>query len=176
LRRHHGRIHALCRRLTGDEHDALDATQEALFTIVRRLDRFDGRSAFGTWAYRVATNACLDELRRRNRRPDPIDPTTLHSRATSTDPAAAVADRLTLDAAMAALPPEFRTVLVLREVVGLDYAEIAETLDLPLGTVRSRLARARARLGRLLVGEDGNPDTAVGRPRPDALAPPEPNP
>jgi RNA polymerase sigma-70 factor (ECF subfamily) len=143
---------------------------------VRRLDRFDGRSAFGTWAYRVATNACLDELRRRNRRPDPIDPATLHHRAVGTDPAASVTDRLTLDEALAGMPIEFRTVLVLREVVGLDYAEIAETLELPLGTVRSRLARARGRLARLLVDEDGNPGVPVERRTPGAPAPPDPNP
>ena len=69
LRRHHDRIHAVCRRLAGNEADALDATQEALIAIVRGIRRFDGRAAFSTWAYRVATNACLDELRRRKRRP-----------------------------------------------------------------------------------------------------------
>src|SRR5690606_3712334 len=67
----HDRVYAVCRRLAGNEADALDATQEALIAIVRGLGRFDGRAAFGTWAYRVATNACLDELRRRQRRPDP---------------------------------------------------------------------------------------------------------
>jgi RNA polymerase sigma-70 factor (ECF subfamily) len=71
LRRHHDRIRALARRLCGNDADAADATQEALISIVRGLPRFDQRAAFGTWAYRVATNACLDELRRRARRPRP---------------------------------------------------------------------------------------------------------
>ena len=71
LRRHHDRLYALCRRVTGNDADGADACQEALIAIVRGLDRFDGRSAFSTWAYRVATNACLDELRRRRRRPEP---------------------------------------------------------------------------------------------------------
>ena len=71
LRRHHDRLHAVCRRLTGNDADALDATQEALIAVVRGIDRFDERSSFKTWAYRVATNAALDELRRRRRRPDP---------------------------------------------------------------------------------------------------------
>src|SRR5690606_10289094 len=71
LRRHHDRIHAVCRRLAGNDADGLDATQEALIAIARGIRRFDGRAAFSTWAYRVATNACLDELRRRGRRPTP---------------------------------------------------------------------------------------------------------
>ena len=71
LRRHHDRIAAVCRRLCGNDADAADATQEALIAIVRGLPRYDGRSAFSTWAYRVATNACLDELRRRGWRPVP---------------------------------------------------------------------------------------------------------
>ena len=163
----------MCRRLTGNEHDALDATQEALLTIVRRLDRFDGRSSFGTWAYRVTTNACLDELRRRGRRPDPLDPVTLHQQIGVADPATEVADRLTLDAALTELPPAFRTVVVLRDVSGLDYAEIAEALDLPIGTVRSRLARARARLGRALASDSsGNHATHAERPTPGVSAPP----
>jgi RNA polymerase sigma-70 factor (ECF subfamily) len=69
LRTHHDRLYALARRITGNDADAADATQEALIAIVRGLPRFDGRSSFGTWAYRVTANACLDELRRRRRRP-----------------------------------------------------------------------------------------------------------
>src|SRR4029079_15320786 len=65
LRRQYDRLHALCRRLTGNDADAMDATQEALIAVARGLDRFDERSSFKTWAYRVATNAALDELRRR---------------------------------------------------------------------------------------------------------------
>ena len=68
LRRHYDRVHAVCRRITGNDADAADAAQEAMIAIVRNLDRFDGRSSFGTWAYRIATNASLDELRRRKRR------------------------------------------------------------------------------------------------------------
>ena len=71
LRRHQDRLHGLCRRMLGNDHDAEDATQEAMIAIVRGLARFDGRSAFSTWAYRVATNAALDELRRKGRRPRP---------------------------------------------------------------------------------------------------------
>ena len=72
LRRHYDRVHAVCRRITGHDADAADAAQEAMIAIVRNLDRFDGRSSFGTWAYRIATNASLDELRRRKRRAVPV--------------------------------------------------------------------------------------------------------
>jgi len=153
LRLHHDRIHALARRITGNDADAADATQEALLAIVRGLPRFDGRSSFSTWAYRVTSNACLDELRRRRRRPvvDLDD-----DRTEVADPGApvdtTVPDRLRLDAALARLPEEFRVAVVLRDVCDLDYAEIAAVLDLPPGTVRSRIARGRARLADLLGG------------------------
>ncbi len=152
LRRHHDRIHAVCRRLTGNEPDALDATQEALIAIARGIRRFDGRAAFSTWAYRVATNASLDELRRRRRRPVLAD--DLDERAGPADEARqarsagieGLPDRLAIDAALARLPLEFRAPVVLRDLCDLDYAEIAEVLEIPPGTVRSRIARGRAQL------------------------------
>src|SRR5919197_3631201 len=73
LARHLDRVHAICRRVTGHPEDALDATQEALIAVTRGLHRYDGRSLFTTWLYRVATNAALDEVRRRNRRPAPVE-------------------------------------------------------------------------------------------------------
>ncbi|OWY59352.1 hypothetical protein B7486_75025, partial [cyanobacterium TDX16] len=125
LRREQPRIYAVCRRMTGDDADALDATQEALMAIVRGLHRFDGRAKFSTWAYRVATNACLDELRRRKRRPVPVDD-DLHPEQPvaggAPGTADQVADRLALDAALGSLTPEFREVIVLRDVAGMDYA------------------------------------------------------
>jgi RNA polymerase sigma-70 factor (ECF subfamily) len=158
LRQHQPQIHAVCRRITGSDADALDATQEALIAIVRGLPRFDGRSQFSTWAYRIATNASLDELRRRNRRPqlglDGSDgaPTEGRTTTSSPDPAQQVADRDELDAALAQLSPEFRAAVVLRDLLTLDYAEIAEVLDLAPGTVRSRIARGRAQLADHLRG------------------------
>jgi RNA polymerase sigma-70 factor (ECF subfamily) len=160
LRRHHDRIAALCRRMCGNDADAADATQEALIAIVRGLDRFDHRSAFGTWAYRVATNACLDELRRRSRRPvvglDRVPEPVSHN-----DPAAAVAASIDVDAALATLPAEFRAAVVLRDLCALDYREIAEVLRVPVGTVRSRIARGRAAVAAHL---GGNPDHPADRP------------
>ena len=163
LRRHHERIHLLCRRLCRDRGDAEDATQEALIAIVRGLPRYDGRAAFTTWSYRVTTNACLDQLRRRARRPlpsgmggDGTEPVPLVEDASArrdADPevrALADDDRTQLQAALAELPEEFRVPVVLRDVADLDYAEIGELLGLAPGTVRSRISRGRARLARAL--------------------------
>jgi len=141
--------------MTGNDHDALDATQDALIAITRGLDRYDGRAAFTTWAYRVTTNACLDELRRRKRRPLPMGndhddsgypPAVGPSAAGSPHLDQTIADRLTIDDALQALPADFRAPVVLRDVLGLDYAEIAEVLEIPPGTVRSRIARGRRAL------------------------------
>lgn len=141
--------------MTGNEADAADAAQEALIAIARGLaaGRFDGRARFTTWAHRVTVNACLDELRRRKRRPDMLDELDLdHGVPPSNRPgvAEAVAARLDIDTALARLPPDFRAAVVLRDLCDLDYATIAEILDIPPGTVRSRIARGRAALIPLL--------------------------
>jgi RNA polymerase sigma-70 factor (ECF subfamily) len=162
LRRHHDRLAALCRRVCGNDADAADAGQEALMAIVRGLPRYDGRAAFGTWAYRVATNACLDELRRRTRRPVP-GLEHLPEPVAATDPAEAAAAAVDVDAALATLPPEFRAAVVLRDLCALDYAEIAEVLEIPPGTVRSRIARGRALLAARI---GGNPAPAPDRQNP----------
>ncbi|MGH9058326.1 MAG: RNA polymerase sigma factor, partial [Acidimicrobiales bacterium] len=153
LRRHYDRLYAVCRRLTGDDGDAADAAQEVLIAIVRGLAGFDGRSRFTTWSYRIAVNASLDELRRRRRRPVPATEDEL--RAVSRDGADAAAARIDVDRALAAIPVEFRVAVVLRDLCGLDYAEIGQVLDLPPGTVRSRIARGRAALAPLLAADPG---------------------
>src|SRR5438105_9024337 len=153
LARHLDRVHAICRRVTGHPEDALDATQEALIAVTRGLHRYDGRALFTTWLYRVATNAALDELRRRKRRPEPAElcddrPAGAGRAGAPAAPSASVesvvAARLDVDAALAELSPEFRAAVVLRDLCDLDYAEIADVLDVPIGTVRSRIARGRA--------------------------------
>lgn len=169
LRTHYDRVYAICRRLAGNDADAADATQEALLAIVKGLPRFDGRAKFSTWAYRVATNACLDELRRRGRRPTPGLPeheTEAHgSHQHRPGVADSVTDRLVLDDALRALPDEFRAPIVLRDQLGMDYAEISTTLGIPPGTVRSRIARGRARLADQLLGnQDGPPERPSGQP------------
>jgi RNA polymerase sigma-70 factor (ECF subfamily) len=165
LRGQYDRVHAVCWRMTGNGADAVDAAQEALIAITRGLPRFDARARFSTWAYRVTVNACLDELRRRGRRPEPVDAdrmvAAMPARADDGD---AVVDRLLVDDALSTLSPDFRAVVVLRDLCGLDYREVAEILDVPIGTVRSRLARGRGALADRL---GGNRAPAGERPRPD---------
>ena len=151
--------------MTGSDADGLDAAQDALIAIVRGLDRFDQRSSFSTWAYRVATNACLDELRRRRRRPLPADPSDVRVGVGTSDAADAIATRVDVDAALAELPNDFRVAVVLRDLCGLSYEEIAGAVDIPPGTVRSRIARGRALLAERL-GPAGNPERTMERPTP----------
>jgi len=164
LYRHADRVHAICRRVLADPEDALDATQEALLAITRGIGRFDGRSKFTTWMYRVATNAALDEARRRSRRPLPADvlPDLSDGRPGIAE---AVADRLDIDSAMARIPAEFRPAVTLRDLAGLDYATISDVLGVPPGTVRSRIARGRAALA-----------VAIGNREPDCERPNEQRP
>ena len=166
LQRHYDSLHRLCRRMCGNDADADDATQEALLAVVRGLPSFDGRAAFPTWAHRVTVNACLDELRRRGRRPTPSEQADLDSGPGALhvvggpEPGEAVALRLDLDAALGRLAPEVRAAVVLRDVGGHDYAAIAAILDIPIGTVRSRISRGRSRLAELV----GNPSSSPERP------------
>ena len=151
LRRHYDRIFAVCRRLTGNDADAADAAQNATIAVARGLPRFDVRSRFSTWTYRIAVNCSIDEMRRRSRwplasleevKPEPGQRAGRHRgrprRAWMSD------------TALRQLPAQFRAAVVLRDMCGLDYAEIADILDLPPGTVRSRIARGRSTLVRLL--------------------------
>ncbi|MCP3989855.1 MAG: RNA polymerase sigma factor [Actinomycetia bacterium] len=160
LEAHYDRLYAICSRIAGNAADAADACQEALLAVVKGLPRYDGRASFSTWSYRVASNACLDEMRRKNRRPLPgLEFSEPVEAGPSVDQQ--VADRVTLDEALAQLPDEFRVPVVLRDVAGLDYAEIAEALAIPPGTVRSRIARGRRQLSQLL----GNQVPPSGRQR-----------
>lgn len=151
----------------GRPSDADDAVQETMIRVVRGLDSFDGRSSFSTWVYRIATNTSLDELRKRNRRPHLRLVDADHQAPDEVDELAhrrvdAVADRLSIDHALAALPEDYRAAVVLRDVLDLDYTEIAAVLEVPVGTVKSRIARGRARLAEDL----GNHDPPSERPTP----------
>lgn len=154
--------------MAGGTRDADDACQEALIKITRSLPRFDGRSSFSTWAYRIATNASLDELRKRKRRPSLAVVDEDGVQAEPADPMAdrrigAVADRLVIDEALAELPDDFRAAVVLRDVADLDYGEIATVLDVPVGTVKSRIARGRSMVAkRLRFDEPTGDDPATG--------------
>jgi len=166
LLRHYDRVYGLCRRMLCNDADAEDAVQDTLLSAVKNLARFDRRSSFGTWIYRIATNTCLDELRRRRRRPVPslVDLAEYDSqdrswsRPAGESPAEIVTARIDVDVALGGLGTEFRTAVVLRDFCDFSYEEIATLLEIPVGTVRSRIARARAGLADQLGNFDARPN------------------
>jgi RNA polymerase sigma-70 factor (ECF subfamily) len=141
-------LRALAYRLLGDRDRMDDALQEAYVNAFRALPRFRGEAELGTWLYRIAYNACLDELRR-TRTVVPLD--SVRERADpSSPPDERVAARGDLGAALDALQPEDRAAVLLVDAQGFDYRSAAEILSVPEGTVASRLNRARAALRRHL--------------------------
>jgi RNA polymerase sigma factor (sigma-70 family) len=155
IARTHGRfLYMLAYRLTGNSDDAQDLVQEVLLRVRRGLATYRPGSMEG-WLSKITTNAFLDEVRRRHRRPLdalPADPDRVVPPAPSADEAMA-AEVLPSDvqAALRRLPEEFRSAVVLCDVVGLPYQEIADALDVPVGTVRSRIHRGRALLRKALT-------------------------
>ncbi|MHC4548973.1 MAG: RNA polymerase sigma factor [Planctomycetota bacterium] len=159
--RHQDRVYNMAYRILGHREDALDVSQEIFVTVFQSLERFEAKARFSTWLYRVTVNRCRDELRRRgtvkHTRPHSLDALTrADDEPRRADPPArhaspvegAVAretEALVADA-VRELPADAREVLVLRDVEDLAYEEIAEVLAIPVGTVRSRLYRARTLL------------------------------
>jgi RNA polymerase sigma-70 factor (ECF subfamily) len=152
--RHERKVFNLAYRMLGRAEDARDATQEAFLACYRNLPKFRGDAAFGTWLHRIAVNACYDHLRRRV--PAPMDLTTLPDAPIGPDPADRAADTVDVQRALSSLPVEYRAVLILHDVQGRPYEEVAFALEIPLGTVKSRLHRARAALGRALAGTEAS--------------------
>ena len=157
------KVFSLSYRMTGNTSDAEDLCQEIFLQVLRKIGSFEGRSLFSTWLYRVATNRSRDYLRGKKRTPnlvshdDPAgesghDDYTGHvkmtgepeTRALSSEAQALVQD------ALLELPVSLRTPLVLHELEGLQYQEVAQTLHLPVGTVKSRIFRARIKLAEIL--------------------------
>ncbi len=140
-----------CYRMLGSPHDAEDLVQETLLRTWRSIERFEPRATLQTWLYRIATNACLDELERRPRRPEPVQPypdTPLDPSASPAyDPAARYAIRegmeLALLRAIQELPGRQRAVLILRDVLGWTSPEVADLLDSTVAATNSALQRAR---------------------------------
>lgn len=155
VRRHDEGLRGLAYRLLGDRDTMDDVLQETYVSAFKALPRFRGDSDLATWLYRIAYNACLDELRRRKT----VVP--LERVADRPDPAPGPAERTAtaqiLAQALAALAPEDRAAVLLVDAQGFDYAAAAEILGIPAGTVASRLNRARTLLRRVLhvPGEEG---------------------
>jgi RNA polymerase sigma-70 factor (ECF subfamily) len=148
------RLHAMLLNLVNGDRDlAAELTQEAFVRAFDRLDQFAGGSSFYTWLYRLARNRALDVLARK--RPVAAGDEALERAASAPSPADAVANedlRARVREALATLPPDVREILLMREFDGLDYEAIAEALEVPVGTVKSRLSRARAELRSRLEG------------------------
>ena len=151
-------------RILGDDDQAADAAQDAFVSAFRNLRAFRGGS-FRAWLLRTVTNACYDELRRRKRRPAvPLEPDAgdgedMESPRWLADPALTPEQELETDElehaiqhCLDSLPTDFRAVVVLADIQGLDYSEVADSVSVPLGTIKSRLARARLRLRECLRG------------------------
>ncbi|GDX28581.1 hypothetical protein LBMAG13_10060 [Actinomycetes bacterium] len=157
MRRHYDTIRAVCHRIIIDNGGADDATQNALIAIARGIHAFDNRSSITTWMYRIAVNASLDEVRRTRRRPLPMDPADQKMGAISVtmDDMANLDDQLLISDALQQVDPDFRIPVVLRHVADMDYEEIARTLDIPVGTVKSRIARGRQQLAQIMT--EGSP-------------------
>lgn len=163
---HQDRVFAVCLRMLRDRQAALDATQETFLTLFRKADRFSGRSAFSTWLYRVAVNTCHDQLRRQRRhRADPLPEHVDPADHRSQDLLEAAEWRPDVERALSVLSPEFRAAVVLSDLEGLDLQTVAEILEVPVGTVKSRLFRARRQLGELLGNLPGRSESPTGEPR-----------
>lgn len=170
---HQSKVYGLTLRLTGSPEDAMELTQETFFNAWRGLPSFHRDSKFSTWLYRLATNATIDFLRREKRRRS-LSVSSLSMEDDETQRVLDIpdhrftpqseAERLELQEAvhrgLAKLSDEHRQVLVLRELNGLSYGEIAQVLNIEEGTVKSRISRARLALRKILL-EDGNFSYAV---------------
>lgn len=156
VQRHQKMVYNLALGKTGSHHDAEEITQNAFLKAWQGLPQFQGKAAFSSWLYRLTLNAATDFLRQRGRHAkvvslsDPDLPPIPDQSPTPEERSAAEADRQALWQAIEALPEQQRTILLLREIDGLSYKEIALALDLEEGTVRSRLSRSRKVLRKLL--------------------------
>ena len=162
IRQYEKKVYTLCFRMCSSSEDAEEAAQDAFLALWRGIDRFRQESSLSTWIYRLATNACIDTLRRRKKQSGSVslDDEELFVDAVDTSPQPQEtveyreAQKL-LQEGLSALPEEYRKVLILREIEGLSYTEIAECASLELGTVKSRISRGRSLLRNFLSG-NGN--------------------
>jgi RNA polymerase sigma-70 factor (ECF subfamily) len=148
---HEQRVFSICYRMLQNREAALDATQDTFLTVFRKADRYQAHAAFSTWLYRVAVNTCYDHLRRQKRRhADPLPETHDLPDTGSGDLFDAIDVRSEIEQALATLSPEFRAAVVLVDLQGMSLEQAADTLDVPTGTVKSRLFRARRQLSEKL--------------------------
>jgi RNA polymerase sigma-70 factor (ECF subfamily) len=156
MRAHQDRVFSVCLRIVGDRERALDVTQETFLTIFRKASQFQGRSALGTWIYRIAVNQCYDDLRKTKRqRSVPLPEHTDPADDSALDAMESAGLRPELRNALMSLPPDFRAAIVLADIEGFSMPEAAETLGVPVGTVKSRVFRGRRLLAEALGNRTG---------------------
>ncbi len=162
MRRHERRVYNLAYRMLGNAEEARDAAQETFLSCFRNLERFRGESAFSTWLHRIAVNVCYDALRKRAG--SPVEAIRFPEPLPAPDHSDQSAMSIDVQRALLAVSPEFRAVLILHEIQDVSVDEIAAALNLPVGTVKSRLHRGRVALGRALSGEpeDTRPPSKAG--------------
>jgi RNA polymerase sigma-70 factor (ECF subfamily) len=160
--RHRDRLWAVALRTAGGPEDAADALQDAMVSAFRRAGSFRGDAAVTTWLHRIVVNACLDQHRRRKHRPTTAWIENLHEVAHDTDDMANRELQIELERALAELPAEQRSAIVLVDVQGYSVDDAAAILQCPVGTVKSRCARGRAKLAaRLHIVRNPDADGAV---------------
>lgn len=187
LTRYQDRLFGVCYRMVGDRELAADLTQDAMVKIIQGLETYDGRSRLSTWLIRVTMNVCLSRMRsERLRRHASLDTgpegaDRAESRIGATEPRESwriehQEQKQRLAEALLHLNPDHRAILILRDIRGLDYEQIAEALGIAVGTVKSRLFRARLALRQILEREESQAtnehtdpaDATTGRSTPDA--------
>jgi len=176
VERYQRRVYQLALGMVKDSDEAMDITQETFVRVHRYLSSFKGDSSFFTWTYRIATNLCLDSARKRGvRERVEMDESDAEIESRMDPPSAALAGpqraalnaelKEKIDDALASLPPKHRAILLLREVEGLSYEELARTLGIRKGTVMSRLFHARLKMQRKLreyLGDQARKDEGEG--------------
>ena len=162
VRLYEKKVYTLCRRMCGNDEDAQEAAQDAFLALWRSAKSFRGDASLSTWLYRLAANACIDLLRRNKRGGERVslddEETTFELVDERPLPEQALERKETqrlIEEGLAALPEDYRAILLLREAEGLSYAEIAETMRMELGTVKSRISRGRVLL-RNYLSASGN--------------------
>ena len=169
VREYEKNVYNLALRMTGSSEDAYDMSQEAFIKAYNSLASFRGDSKFSVWLYRIVSNVCLDYIRSRSRKPsvslsaenEDGEEVEIDIADEEQTPENLLDRRLTRDAVqrgLQSLPPDHREILLLREIQGLSYEEISEALGLEVGTVKSRIFRARKKLCAFLVDDGNIPD------------------
>lgn len=162
IRQYEKKVYSLCARMCGNAEDAEEATQDAFLALWRGIYRFRQESSLSTWIYRLASNACIDLMRRKKKGAGSVSLDDEELFVDAVDPAPQPHEEAErretqrlLQEGLLSLPAEYRSILLLREIEGLSYSEISAALDLELGTVKSRISRGRTLL-RNFLSVNGN--------------------